>query len=168
MVGTTTGLFTKLRIVYLPNRRDLLADRTKFKESICKYNNKIYSTVGTRTRVLSTDWTRMWPSTALVSKWWWAPFAWIVHVVPQNVWMLHFIDKYEDDQSLSSPSFLKRRFQSNFSEIFKRTILDTKHYQLQSEMQGRCKVGKKSSRRCCKKCALYMLWNISRVLACVV
>ena len=143
MVGTTTGLFTKLRIVYLPNRRDLLADRTKFKESICKYNNKIYSTVGTRTRVLSTDWTRMWPSTALVSKWWWAPFAWIVHVVPQNVWVLHFIDKYEDDQSLSSPSFLKRRFHPIFLKYSK----EPSSTQNISNCNLKCKAGVRWAKR---------------------
>ena len=36
-----------------------------------------------------------------LKKWWWAPFAWRVDVVGQNVWILYCINKDEDDESLS-------------------------------------------------------------------
>ena len=38
-----------------------------WKKCIFKNNNQISSTVTTRTWVLSTEWTRTWPSTGLVS-----------------------------------------------------------------------------------------------------
>ena len=42
---------------------------TKLKEIIFKNKNQINSTVITRTWDLLTEWTRMWPSTRLLSEW---------------------------------------------------------------------------------------------------
>ena len=49
--------------------KDLFGIWTKLKENVFKKKNQINSTVSTRTWVLSTKWTRLWPSTGLVSKW---------------------------------------------------------------------------------------------------
>ena len=50
------------------NLRDLFGVETKLKQSILKNKNQIYSTVTTRKWLLLTEWTRMWPSTGLVSE----------------------------------------------------------------------------------------------------
>ena len=65
---TTVGRFTWLSL-NLVNLRDLFCVGTKLKESIWKNKNQINSTVTIRTWVLSTEWTRTWPSTGLVSEW---------------------------------------------------------------------------------------------------
>ena len=83
------------------------------------------------------------------------------------------------------PSFSKRCWQCNFSEIFKgrsssnyvgiRTISpnfsydETKHYQVSFKKQGRCKVYKNNSWCHCVKYRvdLYMFWNILQILATV-
>ena len=52
----------------LENLRDFLDVATKLKESIFKKNNQIKSTVASRTWALSTEWTRAWPITGLLSR----------------------------------------------------------------------------------------------------
>ena len=66
VVRTITGCFTQL-LLNLVNLRDLFGVGTKLKENMLK-NNQINSIVTTRQWVLSTEWTRTWASTGLVSK----------------------------------------------------------------------------------------------------
>ena len=54
-------------LLNLVNLRDLFGFGTKLKENMFK-NNQIISIVTTRTWVLSTEWTKTWPSTGLVSE----------------------------------------------------------------------------------------------------
>ena len=67
LIRTAAGRFTQL-LLNLVNLRDLCGVGTKLKESIFENNNQINSTVTTRTLVLSTEWTRMWPNTRLSLK----------------------------------------------------------------------------------------------------
>ena len=59
LVGTTTGQFTW----------DLFSVTVRLKESVLKNNSQINFIVTTRTWILSTEWTRKWPRTRLVSDW---------------------------------------------------------------------------------------------------
>ena len=51
-----------------------------------------------------------------MKKWWWAPFAWIVHVVPQKKLVLFCLTKMK--MMTLWWRLLKRCCQCNFSEIF--------------------------------------------------
>ena len=131
--------------------RDLFDVGTKLKENIFKSNNQISSTVVTRTWVLSTEWSRTWPSIGIqTKKWWWFPFAWKVDVVFQGVWILYRINKDEGDESLPLLAFLSQVVNVNFLKYSKEGKLCsrylwiqnipsdvcyyyTKHYQVQSE-----------------------------------
>ena len=93
----------------------------------------------------------------------------MVDVVPQNKWVLYRINKNEGDESrlllafqinVVNAIFLKyskegRPFSSHVgirnvsSDV---CFGDTKHYQVTSEKQLRCKVCKKNSLRRCVKC----------------
>ena len=104
----------------------------------------------TRKWLLSTEWTRTWPSIGIrMKKWLWFWFVWIVEIVFQGAWVLYRINKYKGDESLLLLAFW-RHDNSNFFEIFKGTKIilepfknskyairccydDTKHYQVQSE-----------------------------------
>ena len=55
------------RVVY--NQRNLFDVAIKLEESILKNNNQINFTVTTGTWVLSTEWTRKWSNTDIVSGW---------------------------------------------------------------------------------------------------
>ena len=68
LIRPTAGGFTLL-FLNLVNLTDLVGVEIKLKENIFKNNNHINSTVTTRPWVLSTEWTRTWPSTGLVSEW---------------------------------------------------------------------------------------------------
>ena len=67
LIRPTAGGFTLL-FLNLVNLTDLVGVEIKLKENIFKNNNQINSTVTTRPWVLSTEWTRTWPSTGLVSE----------------------------------------------------------------------------------------------------
>ena len=96
-----------------------------------------------------------------MKKWWWAPFAWMIDVALQNAWVLHRINKDQEDVSLSLLAFRRDVVNSIFlkysnekrassSRVRIRSVPsvirydDTKHYQVPSEKQGRCKVCKKT------------------------
>ena len=69
----------------LVNLRDLFGVGTKLKENIFKNNNLISSTATTRTWVLSTEWTKTWPSIGIqIKQWRWFPFVWMIDVVLQG------------------------------------------------------------------------------------
>ena len=136
----------------LVNLRDCLGVAAKLKESIFKNNNQIKSTVTTRTWVLSTEWTRAWQITGLVSRWrkWWSPYAWMVDVVLQGARVLHRINKDKGDESLLFLVFWRHIVNAiflNYSKEGRLTSIHvgirnipsdvcydiTKHYQVQSE-----------------------------------
>ena len=79
----------------------------------------------------------------------------MVDVVLQCVWVLHHINKDEGNESLPLLAFRRDVVNATFlkyskegrlssSNVGNQNILsdDTKHYQVQSEKQGRCKVCK--------------------------
>ena len=103
-----------------------------------------------------------------LKKCWWAPFAWRVDVVRQNVWILYCINKDEDDESLSFLVFQRdvvnamrccksKDNRSSSSYVGFRNVPPdvrydhAKHYQVPSKIQGWCKVCKKNFRHCCIK-----------------
>ena len=102
-------------------------------------------------------------------RWWWSLFAWLVDVVLQQARMLHRINNDEGDESLSLLAFRSDVVNAIFLKYSKegrssprhvgiRNVPsnvrydDTKHYIVQSEKQGRCKMCKKNSQRRCIKC----------------
>ena len=127
------------------------------KESIYKNNKQIDSTVTITTWVLSTEWTRTWPSTGLVSEWknvGGPRLVWMVDIVLQGVWVFYRINKVEGDKSpvllalgrdIVNAIFLKYskggRLSSSHTAI--RNIPsdicydDAKHYQMQFEWKTR-------------------------------
>ena len=114
-------------------------------EDILKNSNPISSSVTTSKWVLSTEWTRTWPSIGIrMKKWWWFPFF------IQGVWVLHRINKDESDESLRLLAFRRHFVNAIFLKNPKECRLflshlgirnvpldvyydDTKHYQVQSE-----------------------------------
>ena len=85
----------------------------------------------------------------LMKKWRWAPFAWMVDVVLQNVWVLYRINKDQYDESLPLLAFRRHvvngiflKFKgrrSSSSHVGIRNVPSdvhhdyTKHYQVPSE-----------------------------------
>ena len=119
----------------------------KLKKDIFKNHNQISSTFTTRTWVLSTEWTRTWPSIGIrMKKWWWFPFVWMVDVVIQGARVLYHInkdkgDEYQCNSDVVNVIFLRYWKEGRFSSshLGIRKILsdvcydDTKYYQVQSE-----------------------------------
>ena len=101
LFGTTGGRFTEPLLNPL-SVRDLFGLWTKLKESIFKSNNRINSTVTTRTWLLSIKWTRTRP----VARAWYMnqkmmvppSLSWIVDFVFQNARVLYLINKGEGDE----------------------------------------------------------------------
>ena len=104
-----------------------------------------------------------------MKKWQWAPFTWMVDVVPQNVWVLNCVNKDRENKSLPLLAFQRDVFNAIFLKYSKedrssmnhvgiRNVLsdarydNTKHLEVPSEKQGRCNVCKRNSPRCCVKC----------------
>ena len=133
--------------------RNFLGVATKLKENIFKNNNQIESTVTTRTRVLPTGWTRVWPVTGLVSKWRNSGSPHLLEwldVVLQGARILYRINKDKDDGSLPFLVFWRHIVNAIFLKYSKEGRLFsshvgirnipsdvcydvTKHYQVQSE-----------------------------------
>ena len=67
LIGTTVVQFTQL-LSNLVNLRNPSGIWIKLKETIFKNKNQTNSTITARIWVLSTEWSRTWPSTGLVSK----------------------------------------------------------------------------------------------------
>ena len=97
------------------------------------------------------------------------PFAWIVDFVLQNAGIFYRINKDEGDESLSLLTFQRNGANAIFLKYSKEGSLslshvgirnvssdvcyaDTRHYQVSSEKQGRCKKCKKNSQYHYVKC----------------
>ena len=73
-----------------------------------KYIQEQQPTVATKTWVLSTVWTRTWPSIGIrMKKWWWFPFVCMVDVVFQGAWVLYRINKDKGDECMPLLAFRK-------------------------------------------------------------
>lgn len=139
------------------------------------------STVTTRTRVLSTYWSRSRPSAGLLCEWKndGSPSLLersILFFRMHGCWII--LTKMAISLSLLAfrrhvvnAIFLK--YSKEGSNIWIQNVPldvyynDTKHFQKPSEKQGRCKMRGKNSQCRCVKCKVnrYMFWNISWKLA---
>ena len=68
MVGWNDSSTIYMLLLNLVNLRDLFGVVTKLKKTIFKKNNQISSTITVKTLVLSTEWTRTWPSVGIRMK----------------------------------------------------------------------------------------------------
>ena len=166
LFGTTGGRFTEPLLNPL-SVRDLFGVWTKLKESIFKSNNRINSTVTTRTWLLSIKWTRTRP----VARAWYMNQKMMVPPPFLESWILFFrmrgccilLTKMKA-MSLVSLCFSKICCQYSFSEIFKeKQVIPESCRNLKcpikwllwwhktlpgaSEKPSSCKVCKKSSQR---------------------
>ena len=88
----------------------------------------ISSTVTTRTWILSTIWTRMWPSIGIqMTKRWWFSFVWMVDVVLQCAWVLYHINKHEGNESLPLLAFRQHAVNVIFLKYLKEGRLRSSH-----------------------------------------
>ena len=124
----------------------------KVEKNIFKKNNQISSAATTRTWVLSTEWTKTWPSIDVqMKKWWWFPFVWMTDFMLLRVrGVLYHINKDKGDESLPLLVFPRHDVNVTFPKYSKERRLSsshlgirnipsdvcydgTKHYQVQSE-----------------------------------
>ena len=132
----------------------------KLNKSIFKRNNKFNNTVTARTWVLSTKRTRPWPSTGLVSeqkntgslyllKWLMLFFRMsrcCIVITEKNITIVLAFDSFSKKCCITIFLIYSKEGRLFLSHVGIQNVRsddccnDTKHYQVPSEKQGRCKM----------------------------